>query len=68
MINIEEIVVGWKNYFIKNPKVEPVAKRRFEICYDCEHLRKKNNTCGKCGCYMVAKVRNLGSRCPINKW
>ena len=67
-INIEEIIVGWKNYFIKNPKFEPIAKKRFGICYSCQYLKKPTYRCGKCGCFMVAKVRNPRSKCPISLW
>ncbi len=63
----EEIVSGWKNYMFKNPKIEETAKKRLEICLDCESLTPINS-CNLCGCFMPAKVRSPKSSCPIKKW
>jgi len=44
-----------------------VAKERFDICKDCEHLNSMNR-CKKCGCFMVAKTKFKKASCPIGKW
>jgi len=67
MGKLSEIINGWKNYAIKNPEVEALAKNRGKICANCKKLRN-NNTCRVCGCYIPAKVRSLKSRCPEKKW
>lgn len=67
MGRISEIFEGWKNFTFPNPAVEAEAKRRIEICCNCEKLRK-NNYCMLCGCFMPAKVRSPKSRCKIKKW
>lgn len=67
MSRLSEIFNGWKNYTFPNAKVEEEAKKRMEICVECENLRK-NNSCKLCGCYMPAKVRSPKSKCLINKW
>ena len=67
MSQLSEIYVGWKNYTFPNADVEIEAKRRINICIDCENLTKLNK-CKLCGCYMPAKVRSPKSKCNINKW
>lgn len=64
---LREIYDGWKNFAFPNPEVEKLAKKRIEICVDCEFLTK-NKSCEKCGCYMPAKTRSPRSTCPENKW
>ena len=68
MINLSEIIIGWKNYIVKDPKIEIIAEKRMETCVKCDKLKRDNNRCTVCGCYMVAKTRNLKSTCPLNKW
>ena len=69
MSKIQEVYDGWKNLVYPSKISEGVAKVRIKICVDCEFFTKRK-TCGKCGCYMPAKVRSLRSKtkCPINKW
>jgi len=72
MINIDkfnEIINGWKNLIIKDDSIEEIAKKRIEICVDCEHLTKRD-ICDICGCYMPAKVRSIKSKCSDkpSKW
>lgn len=40
---------------------------RMGICGQCEHLTALKK-CGKCGCFMPAKVRLPTSRCPDGRW
>lgn len=66
---LQEIYAGWKNYVFPTPAVEEEAKRRMKICVEkCPLFKPHNKFCGKCGCYMPAKVRSLKSRCPLRKW
>lgn len=69
MSKIMEIYNGWKNLYKKNdPKIELIAKKRAEICANCDKLRTNNNTCKICGCYIPAKIRSVSSKCPKQKW
>lgn len=45
-----------------------IAKKRMEICNECEHLMPIIRTCKKCGCFVDAKTKLMSSSCPINKW
>lgn len=67
-----DIVDGWYHLIIKDPATEEVAKERSKICSECEKLDCISNSfylhCGKCGCYIPAKVRSKSSKCPLNLW
>ena len=65
---LEEIFVGWKNLVFEDADVEAEARKRIEICVDCNHFNKVRKSCEKCGCYMPAKTRSPRSGCPIGKW
>ncbi len=39
---------------------------RLELCDPCEF--KKDARCGKCGCYLRAKVKMATEACPVGKW
>ena len=69
MGQLEEIIVGWKNFTFLNPEVEETAKKRITICVknECGKFRK-NKSCALCGCYMPAKVRSPKSRCKLSLW
>lgn len=67
MSQLQEIYEGWKNYLFENPKVEKIAKKRIEICVNCEKF-KTNHCCDICGCFMPAKTRSMSSKCPLSKW
>ena len=67
--NLNEIIVGWKNFIFPSEEVEKIATNRIITCLDCtDHFQEKEKKCGICKCYMPAKVRNLKSTCPIKKW
>ena len=68
MIDLSGIIIGWKNFLVKDAEIEEIAEKRMEICLKCDKLRRDNNRCSVCGCYMVAKTRNPKSTCPLNKW
>ncbi len=64
---LTEIYEGWKNYIFENPQVEEEAKRRIQICIDCDKFTKMK-ACKICGCFMPAKCRNLKMHCDLKKW
>lgn len=47
-----------------------LAKQRKQICDSCEYKKTtlKVETCSKCGCVIVFKVKLDRSKCPISKW
>ena len=47
---------------------DEVAKQRFDICLQCEHLYHKTNTCKLCGCFMKIKTTLSNQTCPAKKW
>lgn len=47
---------------------EQEAKRRYEICNDCERLFRPTATCKECGCFMKVKTKVQKASCPIGKW
>jgi hypothetical protein len=66
MSKLKEIYDGWTNYITSNPEVLPLADNRAKICAVCEFNKK--NFCGKCGCFLPAKVSSPTSTCPEKKW
>jgi hypothetical protein len=54
-----------------NPKAytndERMAIDRWRVCRECPELRV-NAICGKCGCFMKAKVKLSQAECPLGKW
>ena len=75
MIKIEGKSSIVKDYNIeeRNKKFEreneddPLAKSRYDICKQCEHLTKLK-FCDECYCFMPVKVRIKGVECPLKKW
>ena len=61
-----EILAGLTNYTFRTKEIEQLAYERSEICSVCEH--RKVNRCGKCGCFVVLKVRSPKSKCPDKRW
>lgn len=55
-----------------NPKIgrvdEDLAKKRLDLCLNCEHLIKLTTTCKKCGCFMKEKTKLPHASCPVGKW
>lgn len=45
-----------------------VSEKRLEICKECEHFRKRNAKCEKCGCFMEYKTMIMSASCPVGKW
>ncbi len=81
---IEEILNGYKNYFIKDEVIEDLALKRAKICSKCKHKKKglhaailpdvtlgelQGYYCTACaGCPLSVKVRSKNHKCPKNKW
>jgi hypothetical protein len=51
-------------FFNKTP--QEVQLERLTHCVKCEFYNE--GTCSKCGCFMMFKVKNADSQCPIDKW
>lgn len=47
---------------------EEKAKARMDMCLGCEFFVKEQTRCGKCGCFMKAKVALESAKCPVGKW
>lgn len=45
---------------------ETVVQARQAVCAACEHLVV--GRCRKCGCFLTAKARLAGERCPLGRW
>ena len=43
-------------------------KERLDLCDDCPYENRKKMVCGKCGCYLTAKLRMSTEKCPEGKW
>lgn len=84
MINVKEILDGYKNYFVGcDSASQELAEQRAEVCASCEFAKKGLHSailpdytisevrglyCRKCGCPLSAKVRSKTSECPLKKW
>jgi hypothetical protein len=45
-----------------------LRQKRLKECFSCEYLKQPKNRCGKCGCFISAKVLFNSAKCPIKKW
>lgn len=69
MIDFSEIYSGFRNLIFRDSLVERVSVERLRICSECEYSSDIiYYHCMKCGCYIEAKVRSMGSECPLGKW
>jgi hypothetical protein len=69
MENLEPKKVTPFDLFKKNNRaLEEIAVTRFEICKACPELREGTQTCKKCNCFMVQKVKLAAASCPLHKW
>lgn len=44
------------------------GKIKLDICKQCENLTMSTRMCKICHCFMPAKTRLPGTKCPIGKW
>ena len=49
------------------PAPQDLQNARMAICRACPELTTLTR-CRKCGCFMVAKVKLKGAKCPLEKW
>ena len=49
---------------------ESVSTERYNICLECDNLRKTIKICKLCGCFMPAKTKLPWAECPDDppKW
>jgi len=52
------------NFFLSEERQQV----RREICDNCEHKIKITNICGKCGCFLPAKITLAPANCPMGLW
>jgi hypothetical protein len=84
MNKVDEILTGYKNYFIGSDKATvELATKRASICGDCPFAKKglhaallpdllfgeiQGHYCGDCGCPLSPKVRSKSTTCPKGFW
>jgi uncharacterized paraquat-inducible protein A len=73
MVNVSEIVDGYKNWLVRTPTTEKESQRRTEICSNCDLSKNILGiaTCTGCNCPLAVKTRSALSECPHpkgNKW
>ena len=51
---------------IQTLRDKSLAKKRMDICEECEHY--KRYFCVKCGCVMAVKTKYRSMSCPVGKW
>ena len=84
MLNVKNILVGWKNVIFENVAVEEKAHDRAQICATCPHSSKskymdflikekqwremEGAMCDKCGCPLISKLRSPDEKCPVGLW
>lgn len=59
---------GVKEVLAGNIAPKDDSTRRYDICKNCEFFNRVVLTCGKCGCFMPAKVKLGEATCPAGKW
>jgi hypothetical protein len=52
------------NFFLSEERQQV----RKDICESCEHKIKITNICGRCGCFIPAKITLAPANCPIGLW
>lgn len=52
----------------ENYTEEDVAKKRMDICEQCDRLIQTTKQCKECGCFMNLKTKLKQATCPLNKW
>ena len=45
-----------------------LSEERMEVCRGCNRFDAVLVRCRKCGCFLAAKTRFPGARCPVGKW
>ena len=75
--NRSQILEGVKNSIIRDELVEDIARMRYDICDECEHIDNKGKQCAvkgtqpccaECGCSDPAYTLSLVSICAPNRF
>ncbi len=45
---------------------DELIRRRLDICMECD--KRSEDTCLKCGCYVLIRAIAVKSVCPAKKW
>lgn len=65
-MSVKNIAEGFGNLIIG--KDVPGSEGRYAKCLVCPEFKKLTKRCGKCGCYLPAKVKVPSEKCPLGKW
>lgn len=66
---LASIIEGWGNFVFRTPETEAVAVQRARICAVCLQMKRVRTLwCPICKCYIPAKTRSMGEKCPDGKW
>jgi len=72
MNKASEIISAWWIASNPTPEQSETAKKRLEVCMNCEYLEKSlffNMKCGECGCPIGKKIFSpVKGSCRIGKW
>ena len=70
--NRKHILEGIKNNIFKKEHIEKIAAERIKLCLQCVEIDREGSKClmpgtqpccGKCGCSLAFKLRDLSSAC-----
>jgi len=62
--NVAKNAVTGADITVSNDEFE----RRMSICKGCPKFQPDMSVCGECGCFLNAKARLNGMKCPMSKW
>lgn len=81
---LRNILEGWKGYAFPDEDTEKEAKKRAEICAQCDSAKPVDGMdrvlpdpdnkqaegmkCVECGCPLSSKLRAMDEECPLKKW
>lgn len=70
LTQIKNFAGSFINHAVGGFKQAPdeVVQARKAICQGCDKLRKADNRCSACGCFIDIKTKWAGEKCPLDKW
>ena len=72
MNKFSEIITAWWRAYNPTPEQSEMAKKRLEVCMNCEYLTNSivfDSKCGECGCPISRKIFSpVKGSCRIGKW
>lgn len=66
MEEISNIIDGWKNIIFPTKESKELAFNRAKECSKCP--KNKLGICTACGCPIIAAIRSIDKKCPLDKW